>query len=182
MTFRPVSCSRTICYQAEPLLIPNSRICMILTQAPDAAGSATALDALRDPCIRLRGVGLRYQGECGETEALSNIDLDIAEGEFVAFLGPTGCGKSSLLRLVSDLIEPTSGTVAIRGGPAIAARRANGFGFVFQDPALLSWRSALGNVQLPLEVVGYPVEQRRAPFGGPPRSGGVLKIKGSPPH
>ena len=91
-----------------------------------------------------------------------NIDLDIAEGEFVAFLGPTGCGKSSLLRMVSDLVEPTSGTVSIRGGPAIAARRLNEFGFVFQDPALLSWRTAIGNVRLPLEVVGYPAHERQA--------------------
>src|SRR5260370_2026429 len=182
MTFRFVSCSRTICYPTETLLIPNSRICMSLTQAPDAAGSATAPDALREPCIRLRGVGLRYQAERGETEALSNVDLDMAEGEFVAFLGPTGCGKSSLLRLVSDLIEPTSGTVAIRGGPAIAARRTNGFGFVFQDPALLSWRTALGNVQLPLEVVGYPAEQRRAHCEALLDSVGLLKFKDAYPH
>src|SRR5258708_11925928 len=147
MTFRPVSCSRTICYPTETLLIPNSRICMSLTQAPDAAGSATAPDALREPCIRLRGVGLRYQAERGETEALSNIDLDIAEGEFVAFLGPTGCGKSSLLRLVSDLIEPTSGTVAIRGGPAIAARRAERIGLLVSEPALLFLRTPPRNPQ-----------------------------------
>jgi NitT/TauT family transport system ATP-binding protein len=155
---------------------------MNLRQAPNAVESATAPDALSEPCIRLRGVGLRYQAERGETEALSNVDLDIAEGEFVAFLGPTGCGKSSLLRLVSDLIEPTSGSVAIRGGPAVAARRANGFGFVFQDPALLSWRTALGNVQLPLEVVGYPVEQRQAHCEALLDSVGLLKFKDAYPH
>src|SRR5260370_8137700 len=111
MTFRPVSCSRTICYRTETLLIPNSRICMSLTQAPDAAGSATAPDALREPCIRLRGVGLRYQAERGETEALSNVDLDIAEEEFVAFLGPTGCAKNSLFRLRLHPLHPPSGPV-----------------------------------------------------------------------
>src|ERR1700731_4523489 len=100
-------------------------------QANNGAESATAGGTASEPIIRLRGVGLRYQAERGETEALSNIDLDIAEGEFIAFLGPTGCGKSSLLRLVSDLIEPTSGTVAISGGPAIAARRGEPIGVVF---------------------------------------------------
>src|SRR6202021_3437177 len=149
---------------------------MNVGHANNSAESAKAAGALSEPCIRLRGVGLRYQAERGETEALSNVDLDIAEGEFVAFLGPTGCGKSSLLRLVSDLIEPSSGTVAIRGGPAIAARRANQFGFVFQDPAPLSWRTAVGNVQLPLEVVGYPVEQRRARWGALSGLVGVLNI------
>jgi NitT/TauT family transport system ATP-binding protein len=155
---------------------------MNLRQAPNAVESSTAPDALSEPCIRLRNVGLRYQAERGETEALSNVDLDIAEGEFVAFLGPTGCGKSSLLRLVSDLIAPTSGTVTIRGGPAIAARRANGFGFVFQDPALLSWRTAIGNVQLPLEVVGYPLEQRRAHCEALLDSVGLLKFKDAYPY
>src|SRR3984957_17262563 len=111
---------------------------MNVGQEHNRTGSATAAGTASEPCIRLRGVGLRYQAERGETEALSNIDLDVAEGEFVAFLGPTGCGKSSLLRLVSDLVAPTCGTVAIRGDKADAARRANEFGFVFQDPALLS--------------------------------------------
>ena len=95
-------------------------------------------------------------------QALSDISLSVAEGEFVALLGPTGCGKSSLLRLVSDLIPPTSGRIEVRGEPAAAARRVNQFGFVFQEPALLSWRTALGNVLLPLEVVGYPAAQRVA--------------------
>jgi NitT/TauT family transport system ATP-binding protein len=151
-------------------------------RAPDAAEDASALGASGEPCIRLRGVGLRYQAERGETEALSNIDLDIAEGEFVAFLGSTGCGKSSLLRLVSDLVEPTSGTVSIRGGPAVAARRLNEFGFVFQDPALLSWRTAIGNVQLPLEVVGYPAHKRRAHCEALLESVGLLKFKDAYPH
>jgi NitT/TauT family transport system ATP-binding protein len=155
---------------------------MNVAEEHHGAGSATVGVATTEPIIRLRGVGLRYQAERGETEALSNIDLDIAEGEFIAFLGPTGCGKSSLLRLVSDLVEPTSGTVAIRGGPAIAARRANRFGFVFQDPALLSWRTAIGNVQLPLEVVGYPVEQRRTRCEALLDSVGLLKFKDAYPH
>jgi NitT/TauT family transport system ATP-binding protein len=121
------------------------------TRARWAEGSA---------CIVLEGVNLRYQTERGSIHALADIDLTIAEGEFVAFLGPTGCGKSSLLRLVSDLLAPTEGTVVVRGQPAEAARRSNEFGFVFQEPALLSWRTALNNVHLPLEVVGYPSDRR----------------------
>ncbi|MEH2474702.1 NitT/TauT family transport system ATP-binding protein [Nitrobacteraceae bacterium AZCC 2161] len=144
--------------------------------------SAPGIDATHDPCVRLRGVGLRYVAERGETEALSNIDLDIAEGEFVAFLGPTGCGKSSLLRLVSDLVAPSAGTIAVRGAPAVAARRANAFGFVFQDPALLSWRTAAANVRLPLEVVGYPADERRARCEALLESVGLLQFKDAYPH
>src|SRR5260221_3214554 len=68
------------------------------------------------PCIVLDRVSLRFQSERREVQALSDISLAIAEGEFVALLGPTGCGKSSLLRLVSDLLAPTAGTIAVRGG------------------------------------------------------------------
>jgi NitT/TauT family transport system ATP-binding protein len=61
------------------------------------------------PCIALDRVSLRYDADRGPVEALAEISLAVAEGEFVALLGPTGCGKSSLLRLVSDLISPTAG-------------------------------------------------------------------------
>jgi NitT/TauT family transport system ATP-binding protein len=133
-------------------------------------------------CIVLDHVTLRFQSERREVQALSDISLTIAEGEFVALLGPTGCGKSSLLRLVSDLLAPTAGTIAVRGQPAAAARRLNQFGFVFQEPALLSWRTALGNVQLPLEVVGYPPEKRIARCEELLDSVGLLKFKDAYPH
>jgi NitT/TauT family transport system ATP-binding protein len=134
------------------------------------------------PCIALERVSLTFRSEQREVQALSDIDLDVAEGEFIALLGPTGCGKSSLLRLVSDLISPTAGTITVRGGPASAARRVNAFGFVFQEPALLSWRTALANVRLPLEVVGYPPEQRTARCEELLASVGLLKFRDAYPH
>jgi NitT/TauT family transport system ATP-binding protein len=133
-------------------------------------------------CITLEDVGLRYQAERGEIEALSGITLTIGEGEFVAVVGPTGCGKSSLLRLVSDLLAPTSGTICVRGEPSSAARRTNQFGFVFQEPALLSWRSALANVHLPLEVVGYPAERRKERCEKLLASVGLLAFQHAYPH
>jgi NitT/TauT family transport system ATP-binding protein len=134
------------------------------------------------PCIVLKGVGLRFQSERRHVQALSDIDLSVAEGEFVALLGPTGCGKSSLLRLISDLISPTSGQIQIRGGSASAARQAIQFGFVFQEPALLPWRTALGNVQLPLEVVSYSLERRKTRCAELLESVGLLKFKDAYPH
>ena len=134
------------------------------------------------PCIVLDRVSLRFRSERGEVQALSDISLRVLEGEFVALLGPTGCGKSSLLRLVSDLIPPTSGTIEVRGGPASAARHINDFGFVFQEPALLSWRSAIGNVRLPLEVVGYPPAQRTKRCEELLDLVGLLKFKDAYPH
>jgi NitT/TauT family transport system ATP-binding protein len=72
--------------------------------------------------------------------------------------------------------------IEVRGGPASAARRVNAFGFVFQEPALLSWRTAIGNVRLPLEVVGYPPEKRNARCEELLNSVGLLKFKDAYPH
>jgi len=114
------------------------------------------------PCVRVEDVEVTFRTPDQVVQALSGVSLQVEEGEFVALLGPTGCGKSTLLRVVSDLTHPSAGVVEVRGRPAAEARHANEFGFVFQEPALLPWRSALDNVMLPLEVVNYPAAERRA--------------------
>jgi len=86
--------------------------------------------------------------------ALQAIDLAVASGEFVSLIGPSGCGKSTLLRVVADLLQPESGGVAIAGKPPRAARTARRIAMVFQEPALLGWRRAAPNVELPLELAG----------------------------
>ncbi|WP_205944975.1 ABC transporter ATP-binding protein [Pelagibius litoralis] len=96
----------------------------------------------------LRGASVKF----GHFTALSDINLDIMAGEFWTILGPSGCGKSTMLRLVSDLIPASSGEVRVLGKPTEAARLAREFAFVFQDATLLPWRSALKNVELPLEI------------------------------
>ena len=90
--------------------------------------------------------------ERGTVTALENVGLQVPPGGFVSLLGPSGCGKSTLLRLVADLVPPTQGTVSVLGGPPATARVNRELGFVFQDPTLLPWRSAVDNVRLPLEV------------------------------
>jgi NitT/TauT family transport system ATP-binding protein len=88
----------------------------------------------------------------GNFTALQDISLDIPEGDFWTILGPSGCGKSTMLRLVSDLIPAASGEVSVLGKSTQEARLAREFAFVFQDATLLNWRSALKNVELPLEI------------------------------
>lgn len=122
--------------------------------------AAATAPVVAPPCISLRDLSVVFEARGRRVPALMEATLDIAEGEFIALLGPTGCGKSTLLRVVSDLLRPSSGTLAVRGASAAEARRRNDFGFVFQEAALLPWRTALANVNLPLEVVGYPVLQR----------------------
>jgi NitT/TauT family transport system ATP-binding protein len=114
------------------------------------------------PCIQLDNVSVIYRTKSGAVEAVKDISLTIQEGEFVALLGPTGCGKSTLLRVIGDLTAPTIGHVSVWGQPAYVARHQNEFGMVFQEPALLPWRTALANVKLPLEVVSFPASQAEA--------------------
>jgi NitT/TauT family transport system ATP-binding protein len=102
--------------------------------------------------IACQDVSMVFSTATGLVPALAQVTLEVQRGEFVALIGPSGCGKSTLLRLIADVLQPTVGTIEIRGGPPARARLAREFGFVFQHPGLLLWRDALANVALPLEV------------------------------
>ena len=106
-------------------------------------------------------VTYRGNGALGAVHALQGIDLGIAEGEFVSLIGPSGCGKSTMLRIAADLLEPSGGRVRIAGVSPHEARLARRIGMVFQDPALLEWRSVIDNVLLPLELMGTPRKEAR---------------------
>ena len=122
------------------------------------------MNALPAPSIRCRGIGVRFFSERGSVTALQGLDLDVAEGEFLALLGPSGCGKSTLLRVVSDLLAPSRGQIEVFADAPRAARLRRDIGFVFQDAALLPWRTALQNVELPLQVGGGAARRgRRSP-------------------
>ena len=84
--------------------------------------------------------------------ALAKVDLVVGRGEFVSVVGPSGGGKTTLLRVIGGLLAPTSGTVTVDGMPPLDAQRRKAIGFVFQDPSLLPWRTVLENVRLPLEL------------------------------
>jgi len=101
----------------------------------------------REPLLRLRHVGKTYGSG---TVALSDVDLDVAAGEFVTLLGPSGCGKSTVLRLLAGLASPSSGT--IEWSDADAAPESRRIGFVFQEPTLMPWASVAANVALPLRL------------------------------
>jgi NitT/TauT family transport system ATP-binding protein len=118
----------------------------------------------KEPVVALRGVTVRFTTERGVITALDKIDLDVDEAGFLTLLGPSGCGKSTLLRVASDLIAPSAGNVRVLGVAPAVARARRDIGFVFQDAALLPWRTALQNVELPLEVGGGKARRgRRTP-------------------
>jgi NitT/TauT family transport system ATP-binding protein len=83
--------------------------------------------------------------------ALEDICFSFEQGEFVAFLGPSGCGKTTLLRIMAGLVPGTSGDVLISGNPVTGPY--GDYGFVFQSPGLMPWRSVLDNVLFPMEIL-----------------------------
>ncbi|MBU3033667.1 ABC transporter ATP-binding protein [Tritonibacter mobilis] len=98
--------------------------------------------------IRLDGISHSY----GETEVLRDISLDVASGQIVCLVGPSGCGKSTLLRFLGGLERPSAGRVLQLGTPPEGC--LNPLTYVFQDFALLPWRSVRGNISLVLEDHG----------------------------
>jgi len=97
-------------------------------------------------------VAKTFQTQDTSVEAIREVSLAIRENEFVTLIGPSGCGKSTLLRIVGGLIEATTGRVELRGRSAQEAQRTKDIGFVFQQPALLPWRTVSANVELGLEL------------------------------
>jgi NitT/TauT family transport system ATP-binding protein len=131
------------------------------------------MQAMTD-AVDCRNVTVRFVTERRTVTALENVSFSVSRGGFLALLGPSGCGKSTLLRVVADLVSPTTGSMSVLGQTPEEARRARALGFVFQDAALLPWRTAIENVELPLEVGGGA---KQLPAGSPtPRE--LLKLVG----
>ena len=110
--------------------------------------------------IRLSGVSRTFSGRSGTVEALRDIEVEVADGEFVAVLGRSGCGKSTMLRLIAGLLPASAGEIRVAGEPVRRPRRV--ISMMFQRPALLPWRSVLDNVLLPVQIFGWRKRAHRA--------------------
>jgi NitT/TauT family transport system ATP-binding protein len=120
-----------------------------------------AMGAVSKPVIDIHNLSLTFETADGPVRALSDINLRIDEGDFVSFIGPSGCGKTTLLRVIADLEQPSSGTLSVNGISTEEARLGRHYGYVFQAPALLPWRTVEKNLMLPLELMGLPAREQR---------------------
>lgn len=119
--------------------------------------------------LQLRGVSKVYGDGPLAVHALRDVDFQVARGELVAVMGPSGSGKSSLLTIAGSLEEATSGEVLVGGASLrqMSAReraqlRRRSIGFVFQDYNLLAGLTAAENVSMPLELDGATARQARS--------------------
>ncbi|SFK31528.1 ABC transporter ATP-binding protein [Falsiroseomonas stagni] len=116
---------------------------------------------MAEPAIAARNLSLVFGTNDGPVHALSDVNIDIAPGEFISLIGPSGCGKTTLLRVIADLEKPTGGEIRVNGVTPEEARLARDYGYVFQAPALFPWRTIEGNVMLPLQIMGLSKAERQ---------------------
>ncbi len=112
------------------------------------------------PFIRLENVRKVYRAGGEEFLAVSDVTMSVRDGELVSLVGPSGCGKTTVLKILADLHGHDGGTVEIgdAGHPFTPGRDV---GMVFQQPLLLKWRTVIGNVLLPAEILGLPMKAAR---------------------
>ena len=126
--------------------------------------------------IQLTNIQKVFHTDDVETHALSNINLSVTEGEFIAIAGPSGCGKSTLLSLLGLLDTPTSGEYLLSGQSVAdlafsqrATIRNREIGFIFQSFNLIGDLTIEENVDLPLTYRGMPLTERKERVRGMPR-------------
>ena len=122
---------------------------------------------MSDPLIQVRGVTKTFFGKGEDVTPLKDLDLDIAQGDFVALMGPSGSGKTTLLHLLAGIDQPTHGTIEVGGTVvsslsrrALARWRNQEVGFVFQQYNLVPVLTARENVELPLLLDKMPSAER----------------------
>lgn len=105
------------------------------------------------PILKLNAVHKSFDGA---QAVLKSIDLEVAKGDFIGLIGPSGCGKSTILKLIADLIQPTSGSISFAEQDL-----DQHLAYVFQDATLLPWKTVRDNVALPLQIKGIGESSRR---------------------
>jgi len=117
--------------------------------------------------LELTGVGKEFRTKRAHTVALKDINLTIKDGEFVSVIGRSGCGKTTLLRMLAGLLSPTTGQILVEGkslwnGTKVDTSVVSQLGVVFQEANLFPWYSVAENIALPLQLRGVDKKTRLA--------------------
>jgi NitT/TauT family transport system ATP-binding protein len=134
--------------------------------ATEQAATPEASTSDADAELTLEGVSRTFQGRSSTTLALTDINLSVRRGEFVSLVGQSGCGKTTLLRILAGLIAPTEGRVLAAGRPLWKGSGRDSetmakLGLVFQEANLFPWYSVEDNIALPLQLRGTGKAARR---------------------
>lgn len=116
----------------------------------------------------------------GDLKVLDDISFTINKGEFVCIVGPTGCGKTTFLNLLTKLIEPTSGEILIDGEPANPQK--HNLAFVFQEPSAFPWLTAEENIRFGLDIKKVDAENKKNQVDKIINLLGLQKFRKSYPH
>ncbi len=121
--------------------------------------SVTTAQRRSSPAIRVEAVSHAFAAAGGEpTLALDNISFDVPKGQFLALVGASGCGKTTILNMAAGLIQPVTGQVVVNGERVLRPSRRTGY--MFARDGLLPWRSARRNIEVGLELRGVPAGER----------------------
>jgi len=139
----------------------------------------TGRHALSQAKVSVHGVSKIFHTKEGMTvEALQNVSFDVSDQEFVCVVGPNGCGKTTLLRIIAGLDKPSSGRVLVEGEEAKAGKA----GLIFQEFSLFPWRTVIDNVRFGLEVHGIEEKERFKIAQRYVDLVGLSKFEGAYPH
>ena len=126
-----------------------------VTRTPSVVAGAPG----REPAFALDRIRVSFPGSSATHPALDEVSLECRAGEFLVLVGRSGSGKTTILNVLSGLLQPDAGEVTILGGTPRQARSR--MGFMFARDALMPWRTARRNVELGLEILGRPRSERR---------------------
>ncbi|NOQ23154.1 MAG: ATP-binding cassette domain-containing protein [Candidatus Aegiribacteria sp.] len=135
----------------------------------------------KDDMTALKVINLSktYRESTGEVHALGPVSFEMETGEFLCFLGPTGCGKTTLLRTIAGLEKPDTGKVII---PSRSGGEEPVIGYVFQQGALFPWMSIFANLEFPLKAKKIVKDSRREKVESMLEMMGLSSFASSYPH
>jgi NitT/TauT family transport system ATP-binding protein len=129
--------------------------------------------------LHLNDASVTYQTDAGDHDALSHVNLSLDTGSSCVVIGPTGCGKSSLLYLLAGLLKPTSGKVVVNGEPLTSVRLSTSL--ILQQHGLFPWKNAFDNASLGLTIRGVKKAERMGTIRSLMEDVGIWDVRDSFP-